>query len=236
MLFTQVLRPGRLILVRHGQTHGNVEGRLDTALPGADLTELGRQQAVEVGQELAGLIGEVGPAAILTSEALRAQHTGELIREGLSQQGVDAPNIEIVPGIKEIAAGDLEGATDRESMDHYISVCFSWLEGRFDAQLPGGETYEGFVARWAPVFEELRAALSPDGAWAGRDVVLVSHGAAIRMIVAAMTVVDPLLMRQSLIRNCGYVVLHPPAEDGQLWFVSEWKRVTQIAGAGTAGG
>ena len=39
----------RLHLVRHGQTPSNVAGALDTALPGAPLTELGREQA-EIGR------------------------------------------------------------------------------------------------------------------------------------------------------------------------------------------
>ena len=36
---------GRLVLVRHGQSHGNVDRRLDTRPPGAALTDLGREQA-----------------------------------------------------------------------------------------------------------------------------------------------------------------------------------------------
>ena len=39
------LMSGRLVLVRHGQSHGNVERRLDTRPPGAELTDLGRDQA-----------------------------------------------------------------------------------------------------------------------------------------------------------------------------------------------
>ena len=35
----------RLILIRHGQTHSNVAHALDTTVPGADLTDLGREQA-----------------------------------------------------------------------------------------------------------------------------------------------------------------------------------------------
>ena len=35
----------RLLLLRHGQTHGNTAGALDTAVPGLGLTELGRRQA-----------------------------------------------------------------------------------------------------------------------------------------------------------------------------------------------
>ena len=33
---------GRLVLVRNGQSHANLERRLDTRPPGAELTELGR--------------------------------------------------------------------------------------------------------------------------------------------------------------------------------------------------
>ena len=37
----------RLLLLRHGQTHSNVSGALDTGAPGADLTELGRRTTPE---------------------------------------------------------------------------------------------------------------------------------------------------------------------------------------------
>ena len=43
----------RLILVRHGQTSSNVGHHLDTAAPGADLTDLGREQARALVQALA---------------------------------------------------------------------------------------------------------------------------------------------------------------------------------------
>lgn len=38
-----------LILLRHGQTTSNVDHKLDTLLPGAELTELGQEQARETG-------------------------------------------------------------------------------------------------------------------------------------------------------------------------------------------
>ena len=44
----------RLILIRHGQTSSNVADLLDTGEPGADLTELGREQAAVLPQSLAG--------------------------------------------------------------------------------------------------------------------------------------------------------------------------------------
>jgi len=44
----------RLLLMRHGQTHANVSGELDTAHPGLDLTDLGRAQAVAAAKAIAG--------------------------------------------------------------------------------------------------------------------------------------------------------------------------------------
>ena len=43
-----VAMTGRLVLVRHGQSHGNVDRRLDTRPPGAALTDLGHEQARDV--------------------------------------------------------------------------------------------------------------------------------------------------------------------------------------------
>ena len=48
----------RLFLVRHGQTHANVARQLDTAVPGVDLTDTGREQAQELADRLAGVVRE----------------------------------------------------------------------------------------------------------------------------------------------------------------------------------
>ena len=42
----------RLLLMRHGQTHANVSGELDTAHPGVELTDLGHTQATTAAQAL----------------------------------------------------------------------------------------------------------------------------------------------------------------------------------------
>ena len=43
----------RLLLLRHGRTHGNTAGALDTAPPGLSLTELGQRQAEAAARALA---------------------------------------------------------------------------------------------------------------------------------------------------------------------------------------
>ncbi|PRQ10495.1 histidine phosphatase family protein [Corynebacterium sp. 13CS0277] len=227
---------GRLILVRHGQTYGNVARALDTALPGQPLTPEGQSQARAVGRALADIVTQGGPVALFTSEAVRAQQTGLLLAEGLRAGGAAAPRVLSLPGIKEIAAGDWEGNTDEPSMVGYIDVVRAWMAGNHEPVIPGGETYEEFVGRWAPLFGSLAAKLAPGGVWDGRDVVVVSHGAAIRTITAAMTIIDPQLMSNSMIRNCGFIALRPPTAATTRWFIEGWDKVSFIAEDGTAGG
>ena len=81
---------GRLILLRHGQTYSNVARRLDTRPPGAELTDTGRNQAWNVGAELAefcgagnGSPGRLG--AVVSSVALRAQQTALLAMNAFEQ-------------------------------------------------------------------------------------------------------------------------------------------------------
>jgi broad specificity phosphatase PhoE len=67
----------RLLLVRHGQTHSNIGHALDTAYPGAELTDLGRRQAERLAASLAGERLDVVAASTL----LRAQQTAGPLAE-----------------------------------------------------------------------------------------------------------------------------------------------------------
>lgn len=76
--------PRRLFLVRHGQTTSNAIHALDTALPGADLTDLGREQATEAGRILAT---RTRKARILSSQAARAQQTAVNLAHAFAAEG-----------------------------------------------------------------------------------------------------------------------------------------------------
>lgn len=77
----------RLLLIRHGQTTSNIRHALDTALPGAALTDLGWSQARAAGELLASetVGGLDAPLALVSSEALRARQTAA----GISAAGVE---------------------------------------------------------------------------------------------------------------------------------------------------
>jgi len=154
----------RLLLLRHGQTHSNVSGALDTGAPGADLTELGRAQADAAGTVLA----ERGVEAIYCSTLVRTHQTAAPLatRLGITPVTFD--------GVREVAAGDLEMRTDMDSATGYRHVVGTWLlERNLDLCMPGAEDGHAFLARYDAAVDSILAS--------GHDTaVLVSHGAAIR--------------------------------------------------------
>ncbi|MDF8265976.1 histidine phosphatase family protein [Luteipulveratus flavus] len=154
----------RLLLIRHGQTPANVAGSLDTALPGPGLTDLGDAQADAIPEAVAG----EGIEAVFASQALRAQQTAAPLA-----RAIGVPVLEL-PGVHEIQAGDVEKATDEESVHAYLGVLWRWTHGELDARMPGGETGEEVLAR---VDDSLRHVVA-----SGAQVAaVVSHGALIRV-------------------------------------------------------
>lgn len=158
----------RLLLLRHGQTHGNTSGALDTAFPGLDLTKLGVRQAEAAARVLAGTSIE----AIYVSPLVRTQQTAAPLADLLGVQPV------VLDGLREIAAGEYEMATDHDSILGYIGTVADWIEGRFDTRMAGGETGHEFLAR----YDEAVAGIVAAG---HHTALVVSHGAAIRTWVAS---------------------------------------------------
>lgn len=160
----------RLILVRHGETPSNVNYLLDTAPPGANLTDLGHQQA----HALVRLLGDEPVDAIYVSDLVRTQLTAAplAIARGLTPV--------VRAGLREIQAGAEEmlgyapGEWDRTDPPRYFTALASWASGDLGTRMPQGESGEEFLHRYDTVIEEI----------AGQrygNVVVVSHGAAIRM-------------------------------------------------------
>ncbi|QNE90335.1 histidine phosphatase family protein [Corynebacterium incognita] len=212
---------GRIILVRHGQTFSNINRALDTRPPGAELTERGREQAVEVGAELADLCAD-RKLSLNCSVALRAQQTAMLAAreiERVQQLPEHSLPVNVVVGVHEVFAGDNEMLADEDSHRGYTTALRGWLEGDPQARMPKGESYMELLARYQPVLEELAAGLD-DAA----DAVLVSHGAAIRTVArhAAAAQIDPDFAFSGYLNNCRFVVLEPRGEKFGKWTVTRW--------------
>ena len=203
----------RLALARHGQTDSNVRRALDSRPPGAPLNELGLAQAAALAQRLA----TEPVTAVHASVAVRAQQTAAPVA---AAHGLE---VEIVDGVHEIFVGDLEGRADQGAREHFEEVYQSWQRGDLDVRLPGGESARELRERFVAAVEGISAS-------ATGTVVLVSHGAAIRLGAAAL-VGDTA--ENAYLGNTGIVVLEA-GMDG--WRVEHWDPAPPHPGDVTAGG
>jgi broad specificity phosphatase PhoE len=195
----------RLLLIRHGQTPSNVTGVLDAAVPGPGLTELGQEQAAALPAALA----DRGIERVFVSSMLRTKLTAAPLAAAL---GVDPVEL---AGLREIGAGDLQGKTDKVSVQSYLATVWAWAEGDRSAQMPGGEDGHDFFTRYDDAVAQIAAT--------GADVVAAfSHGAAIRIwaSVAAQNVPNEFGGRRPL-ENTGIVELEGSPESG--WRLVDWE-------------
>lgn len=160
----------KLILLRHGQTPSNVAGLLDTAPPGPGLTDLGQRQAIAAAEVLA--TEEID--AVFASNQLRAQQTASPLATHRDLE------IGVLPGLREIAAGDLEMKGDADSVHRYIGILMGWVEGDLERRIPGGPNGLDVLARYDQAIEQVVDSVGGAG-----SAVAVSHGAAIRLWAAS---------------------------------------------------
>jgi broad specificity phosphatase PhoE len=199
---------GRLILIRHGQSHGNVERRLDTRPPGAELTDLGREQARTFARSWPHRIGMVAHSVARRAGQTAAEIGAEL---GLRPHEFD--------GIHEVQVGDLEDRSDDAAVAEFNTIYQRWHQGDPHLPLPGGETASQVLDRYVPVVTQLRMRYLDNDAWRD-DIVLVSHGAAVRLVAATLAGVDSSFALDHHLGNAESVVL-APITDGR-WSCLQW--------------
>ncbi len=168
--------PHRLILVRHGETDWNREGRLQG---GQDipLNDLGRSQAAEAAERLRTLARDFATLDYIGSPMLRARETMDILRKTL----------ELPPGayrlddrLKELTFGSWEGFTWRDIRKAEREKAQLRERDKWSFVPPGGESYAMLAQRIRPVLEELT-----------RETVIVSHGGVARTILALVGAVSP---------------------------------------------
>lgn len=153
--------PGRIVLIRHGQTAWSRTGR-HTGTTDVPLTAYGEAQA----RGLQPLLEGWTFAQIRTSPLQRARRTARLA-------GLDDPEPVIDPDLAEWDYGDYEGRTS----DQIHTTRPGWTIFADDA--PGGETAGQVAARVDRVLRQVRADVH-----AGHDVALAAHGHLLRVLAA----------------------------------------------------
>lgn len=155
----------RLLLLRHGQSTWNAEGRWQ-GWADPPLSPLGEAQALAAADRLAG----TGLRYAVSSDLQRARRTAVLIAERL---GLELLGIE--PDLRERDIGDWSGLTTVEIEQGWPGWLAAWRAGELDSP-PNGETREQIAARVMGVLERLA------GFEVGGDVLVVTHGGVIHLV------------------------------------------------------
>ena len=158
-------------LVRHGETTWNVEKRFQGQLDVA-LSKTGLRQAEAVARWLAKQ--PVHFTAIYSSDLKRASLTAVLIGDKLGL----TPQLD--PALREINVGEWQGLVASEIEARYPGQLEEWHEKIDSFTLPGGESIPLVQERIYAAYQEI-VEKHP-----GEAVIIVSHGAALAALIAAL--------------------------------------------------
>jgi glucosyl-3-phosphoglycerate phosphatase len=160
----------RVILVRHGLSEWNAEGRLQ-GVSDPPLADRGREQA----RALAPLVAALRPEVSVSSDLRRARETLELL-------STVAPAGPGDPAWREADLGLWAGRLPSELSPDEHAGFLAWRAGR--AGPPGGEPWGATRDR---VVDAVRA-LAATGA---RRALVVTHGGPVRALCHALVGLDP---------------------------------------------
>jgi broad specificity phosphatase PhoE len=185
----------RLILVRHGQTDWNVQGRFQGQAD-PPLNETGRGQA----RALAELLAGSGFPAAYASDLQRARETAEIIA---GRAGVP---VSIDPRLREVNQGAWEGLVLSEIIARYPAEWSDRERDPLHCRAPGGESVAEVADRtWAAAGDIARR--HPDG-----PVLIVSHGLALATLLCRGRGLPLETARQHIPPNAAPVEIEWPDE------------------------
>lgn len=157
----------RFILIRHGETDWNAEGRYQ-GQSDVPLNARGRSQSAELSAEL----GENQPVAIYCSDLKRASESAEILGRALGVSVYQDPRL------REIHLGCWEGMLFEEIQAKYSDLLnLRKLDPR-TVSAPGGETVEQVRIRVMAAVRDIAKQ------HINETIAIVSHGLALAILIA----------------------------------------------------
>ncbi len=126
-----------IILIRHGQTKWNVEGRYQGQL-NSDLTEKGKEQSKANAIKIAKVLNTNKPFKIFSSPLGRAKESCYIICDTL---GIDKTEVIFDERISEFNYGIFEGKTKDECKKKYPQVLADREANKWSYQIENGDSY-----------------------------------------------------------------------------------------------
>uniref|UniRef100_A0A7N0T9E6 Phosphoglycerate mutase-like protein 4 n=1 Tax=Kalanchoe fedtschenkoi TaxID=63787 RepID=A0A7N0T9E6_KALFE len=201
-----------IIVIRHGETEWNADGRIQGHLDVA-LNDTGRQQAVLVAERLSK-----GPkiSSVYSSDLKRASDTAETIASCCG-------GIEVVkdPELRERNLGDLQGHVYHE-LSKTVPIAYeAFMSNRTDQEIPGGgESIDQLYERCTSALQRIAQKHK------GERVVVVTHGGVIRSLHKRASPTR----RPGKIQNTSVNILQ--LSDGGKWTLKLWGDVSHLKETG----
>lgn len=197
-----------LVLVRHGETDWNAQGRIQGQLD-VILNPVGQVQAEAVGARLCGERFD----AIYSSDLERAMQTARPVVHGSGHE------IRREPRLRERHFGALQGLTAEEAQRLQPQVWEDYKARGPEADLGGGESLQAFSQRVVDFIGRLLQA------HAGGKVLLVSHGGVLDMAYRHATGMPLEAQRVFPIYNASVNIL---IRNGARWEIAAWGDVSHL--------
>ncbi len=201
----------RILLLRHGETDWNLQGRCQ-GITDLDLNDRGKRQAMDVAAHLSTEKID----AIYSSDLKRALHTAEIIRRS-HDLDVTADS-----DFRELNHGELEGLTFTDIRSFYPDFLTRWRSEPARLIVPGGERLVDVEQRVWKGIERIVSSHSSD-----EKVVVVSHNFPILAILCRITGTPLNQYRSFRVVPCGVNSLSYDSKDG-------W-RIIQVNGTDYVG-
>ena len=170
----------KIILIRHGESNGNAQGRF-CGFKDVALTEKGVWQAERLAYRLKGLQLD----KVYCSDLKRARYTAEIIFKSRGIEIISSSNL------REMNFGIWEGHTFEEikEKNEYGEEFISWLKNpNAIPTIPQGESFIDFKNR---IINELDRILKEHHKLStDKPIAIVSHGGAIRIILCNVLNLD----------------------------------------------
>lgn len=157
----------RLILLRHGITEWNKEGRY-CGCKDIDLSSKGKAQAARLRKRLKA----VKFSRVYSSDRKRALQTARIIFNGA--------RITKVEGLREINFGVFEGLRHKEIIKRYPDAYEKWLRDPFKNSIPKAERLNSFRRRVNSAIKRI-IRMNP-----GKTILAVCHGGTIGIFVSSI--------------------------------------------------
>jgi len=166
----------RIILVRHGETNWNREGRFQGQID-IPLNENGKSQALAA----AKILSKLSFSKAFSSSMARPLETAKIIlKESQNTQ------IHLEQDLVEISHGEWEGKLESEIKGNWGELLETWQKAPHEAQMPKGENINDVWARATSCWGRIRSSLDLN-----ETVLIVAHDAVNKTILCYLLGLSP---------------------------------------------